>query len=45
MVVIVIGSIIMKKGKRWSARRRNKKFHREANFMTLIVIIMMINMI
>ena len=45
MVVIVIGSIIMKKGKRRSARRRSKRFHREANFMILIMIIMMINMI
>ena len=45
MVVIVIGSIIMKKGKRRSARRRSKRFHREVNFMILIMIIMMINMI
>ena len=45
MVVIVIGSIIMKKGKRRSARRRSKRFHREAIFMILIMIIMMINMI
>ena len=45
MVVIMIRSIIMKKGKRWSARRRSKRFHREANFMILIMIIMMINMI
>ena len=45
MVVIVIGSIIMKKGKRRSARRRSKRFHREANLMIFIKIIMMINMI
>ena len=33
MMVIVIGSIIMmNKGKRRSARRRNKRFHRGANF-------------
>ena len=46
MMVIVIGSIIMmNKGKRRSARRRNKRFHRGANFMILIMIIMMMNMI
>ena len=40
MMVIVIGSIIMmNKGKRRSARRRNKRFHRGANFMILIMII------
>ena len=45
MVVIVIGNIIMKKGKRRSARGRSKRFRREVNFMILIMIIMMINMI
>ena len=46
MMVIVIGSIIMmNKGKRRIARRRNKRFHRGANFMILIMIIMMMNMI
>ena len=46
MMVIVIGSIIMmNKGKRRIARRRNKRFHRGANFMILIMKIMMMNMI
>ena len=41
MMVIVIGSIIMmNKGKRRSARRRDKRFHRGANFMILIMIIL-----
>ena len=45
MVVIVIGSITIKKGKRRSARRRSKRFHRDANFMMLIMIILLINML
>ena len=40
MMAIVIGSIIMmNKGKRRNARRKNKRFHRGANFMILIMII------